>query len=127
MRMGFDPQWSEVVCTRLDSVFEAASAGFVRSLPREPQDGTLEDMLWETTPEKFLERYPDSRIVESYGPQSPPMCVDFWIYLDVASRRATLSTEGLGGDPPEVELSGHGVEDANRLTELVAGALKIEV
>ncbi|GAB3821130.1 hypothetical protein GCM10028820_28740 [Tessaracoccus terricola] len=114
------------MCERLDTVFESGGAGFARSLPRQPQSGTAEDMLWETTPEKFLERYPDSGIVESYGPQSPPMCIDFWIYLDVESRRATLSTEGLGAGTPEVELSGDGFEDANRLEKVVAQALRAE-
>lgn len=115
------PQWSAIVCTHLDTVFQAAGAGLVRSLPLEPADGTVEDMLWETRPEELLERYPDSRIVESYGLKDPPLCIDFWIYLDVGSRRATLSAEGLGAGTPDVESSGDGVEDAQRLEKVSPG------
>lgn len=115
MGVAFDPDWSQIVCGRLGTVFESADAGFIRSLPKRSQAGTVDDMLWEADPKRFAERYPDSGIVESYGPQWPPHCIDYWIYVDVESRRATLSTEGMVAEPSEIELSGNGVQDANRL------------
>ncbi len=127
MTSAFAPQWSAIVCGRLDALFESADAGFSRSLPQQPVTGLVGDMLWEADSLRFTERYPDSGIVESYGPQWPAPCIDYWVYVDVESRRATLSTEGWSTELQEIELSGTGAEDANRIGEVLAGILRVKV
>ena len=72
----------------------------------------------------FAERYPDSGIIESYGDQWPAPCIDYWVYVDVETRLATLSNEGWSVDRQEIALSGDGVEDANRLHEHLARILQ---
>lgn len=95
-------------------------------MPGEPVRGEVGDMLWEADPLRFVERYPDSWIVESYGSQWPAPCIDYWVYVDVEARRARLSIEGWTVDQEEVALSGNGVEDAQRLRAVLAGALKVD-
>jgi hypothetical protein len=124
--MGFEPGWSVEVCQRLDELFAAAQAGFSRSLPASPTIGWVGDMLWEAEPLRFHERYPDSGIAESYGPQWPAPCIDYWVYVDVASRRATISTEGWNAGRKTLPLSGKGTEDAEALRGILAGILRIE-
>lgn len=64
----------------------------------------------------FAEPEPDSGIVESYGDQWPVPCIDYWVYIDVKARSATLSTEGWIVEPRAgIVLSGDGGEDAERL------------
>lgn len=104
-----------MVCRRLDALFDSTQAGFSRSAPGEPMTGVVGDMLWEADPDLFAEHYPDSGIIESYGDQWPAPCIDYWVYVDVETRLATLSTEGWSVDRQEIALSGDGVEDANRL------------
>lgn len=124
MTRGFEPEWSAIVCRRLDAVFDATNAGFSRTSPEQPMIGVVDDMLWEANPIRFAERYPDSGIVESYGDQWPAPCIDYWVYVDVETRLATLSTEGWSVDRQEITLSGIGDEDADRLHEHLARILQ---
>ncbi|HLS46170.1 MAG TPA: hypothetical protein VK045_12105 [Ornithinicoccus sp.] len=125
--VGFEPEWSAIVCRRLDTLFYATDAGFSRSSPAQPVTGVVDDMLWEADPLRFAERYPDSGIVESYGEQWPAPCIDYWVYIDVGTRSATLSTEGWSHDNQEIALSGKGAEDADRLHEHPARILQQDV
>lgn len=122
----FTPDWSRTVCERLDALFERADAGFSRSLPERLEPGVVGDMLWEADAETFAERYPDSGIVESYGSGWPAPCIDYWVYVDLETRRATLSTEGWSADDPEIELSGDGTTDADRLADALAKILRMD-
>ncbi|WP_323099172.1 hypothetical protein [Intrasporangium sp. YIM S08009] len=122
---GFDDDWSATVCAALDSLFLGASAGFSRSSPGQPRDGVVSDMLWEADPLRFAERYPDSGVVESYGAGWPPPCIDYWVYVDVPTRLAMLSTEGWTGDHRPVELSGRGAVDARRLAAALGEILSV--
>lgn len=118
---GFDDDWQPVVCRHLDALFDDAGAGFSRS--SEAKNGQVEDMLWETDPISFAERYPDSGIEESYGSQWPPHCIDFWIYVDVNRRLARLSTEGLHARFDKIPLTGRSDVDARAIGEVVAPIL----
>jgi hypothetical protein len=122
---GFDDDWSTTVCTVLDDLFLRAGAGFSRAAPAQPHDGVVGDLLWEADPTRFLERYPDSDVVESHGGLWPPPCIDYWVYVDAPSRRAQLSTEGWGGEPATVELSGRGAVDAGRLAAVLGQILSV--
>ena len=125
MADGFDDDWSTTVCTVLDDLFLRARAGFSRAAPARPRDGVVGDLLWEADPARFLERYPDSDVVESYGGLWPPPCIDYWVYVDVPSHVAQLSTEGWGGEPRTVELSGSGAVDAGRLAAALGEILSV--
>lgn len=127
MSAGFEVKWLAIVCGRLDCLFEATGAGFSRSMPGEPVDEQVGDMLWEADPMRFAERYPESWIVESYGDQWPAPCIDYWIYIDVDSRRATFSIEGFDVDPESVALTGDGSQDAERLRKVLASAHNVDV
>ena len=127
MTKGFEPEWSAIVCRRLDALFYSTAAGFSRSSPAQPVTGVVDDLLWEADPLQFAERYPDSGIVESYGEQWPAPCIDYWVYVDVETRMATLSTEGWSHDNQEIALSGNGAEDADRLHEHLARILHPDV
>lgn len=124
---GFEPEWSAIVCRRLDTLFDSTCAGFSRSSPAQPVTGVVGDMLWEADPIRFAERYPDSEIVDSYGDQWPPPCIDYWVYIDVDARLATLSTEGWSHDDQEIALSGKALEDADRMHEHLAPILQRDV
>lgn len=125
MTTGFEPHWALIVCRRLDGLFEATGAGFSRSIPQDLTPGWLDSMLWEADPLQFAERYPDSGIVESYGIQWPAPCIDYWVYVDVEARLATLSIEGWIVDPETITLTGDGAVDAEVLHEILARALKM--
>ena len=124
MTRAFDPDWSAVVCGRLEALFESTDAGFSRTLPREPVSGLVENLLWEADPLRFVERFPDSGVVESYGDQWPAPCIDYWVYVDEGSRTATLSVEGWSFACEEIALSGDGLRDAERLHRAMAAFLQ---
>lgn len=124
MTRAFDPEWSAIVCGRLDALFESTDAGFSRSLPLEPVSGRVENFLWEADALRFAERFPDSGVVESYGDQWPAPCIDYWVYIDEGSRTATLSVEGWNFDCEEIALSGDGPHDAERLHRAMASFLQ---
>jgi hypothetical protein len=122
---GFDDDWTVAVCAVLDALFLGASAGFSRTARAQPRPGVVEDLLWEADPVLFAERYPESGVVASYGGQWPPTCIDFWVYVDAPTRRAVLSTEGEGAQPPPVELTGRGGVDAARLAAVLGEILSV--
>ena len=123
----FDDDWSAAVCAVLDALFLRTAAGFSRTAPARPRPGVVEDLLWEADPVRFAERYPESGVVESYGGQWPPTCIDYWVYVDAPTRRAVLSTEGWGVEPPTVELTGRGALDAARLASVLGKILSVPV
>ena len=125
MPEGFDDDWSATVCSVLDRLFQNASAGFSRTAPKQPQNGFVEDMLWEADPLRFAERYPNSAVIDSYGGQWPPPCIDYWIYIDGPARRALISTEGWSAEQQAVDLTGHGDDDAQRIGEVLGGILSV--
>lgn len=124
MTSGFEPEWSLIVSRRLDALFDSTNAGFSRSSPQQPTTGLVGDMLWEADPIRFAERFPDSGVVESYGDQWPAPCIDYWVYIDVEARMATLSTEGWDFDRQKIALSGSGAQDADRLHEHLSRILQ---
>lgn len=121
----FEPEWTAIVCRRLDALFGSVDAGFTRHSPQQPETGLVGDMLWEADALRFAERFPGSGIEESYGPQWPAPCIDYWVYVDVASREARLSTEGWSAEAQVIELSGDGAADGDRLAEALAGILGV--
>ncbi len=89
-------------------------------------NGEAAALLWEAEPLLFVDRYPDSGIVEAYGQdQWPPPCIDYWIYLDAESREARFSVEGLEPDNVLVQLTGDGPEDGRALGQVLAQILKV--
>lgn len=72
MAAAFDQRWADAVCSVCDPVFASADVGFVRQIQSDPADGLVQALLWEADPLRFAERYPDSRIVDSYGDEWPP-------------------------------------------------------
>lgn len=125
MPEGFDDDWSATVCSLLDQLFLSASAGFSRTAPEQPRNGVVEDMLWEADPLRFAERYPDSRIIDSYGGQWPPPCIDYWVYIDAGARRALISTEGWSAERQSLDLTGRGNDDAQRIGEVLGAILSV--
>ena len=81
-------------------------------------------MLWEADPQRFAQRYPDSGIQESYWGWPQP-CIDYWVYVDEPTRLALISTEGWTGGRHEIPLTGRGVEDARRISEVLGAILRV--
>ena len=119
----FEDDWSSIVCGSLDRIFLRASAGFQRTAPETFTKGVVGDMLWEAEPVRYAERYPDSGVVESYGGQWPPVCIDYWVYVDTSAGRALVSIEGWDTEPQSVDLTGHGLVDAGRIGGILEGIL----
>ena len=118
----FDAEWVETVRGRCDRVFQAADVGFVAQVMTSETGPAL---LWEADPKRFVERYPDSGVVESYGSSWPAPCLDYWVYVDVDRGRARLSTEGWNVHDIEVELSGEGHSDAETIVREFARILRV--
>jgi hypothetical protein len=121
-----DQSWAEAVCLVCDPVFESADVGFIRQVQRDPSSRLVTALLWEANPRSFAQRYPDSRIVDSYGPDNwPPPCIDYWVYLDEDGHQARLSVEGWSLDDEVIDLSGNGELDGIRIGSSVARILRI--
>ena len=126
MRTALDRGWAEAVCSVCDPVFESADVGFVRQLHSEPVSGGITSLLWEADPRRFAERYPNSKIVDSYGQdQWPPPCIDYWVYVDEETQQARISVEGWNVGDQVVDLSGDGVRDGLIIADFVAGILRV--
>ena len=124
MAPAFDQAWAEAVCAVCDPVCESANVGFVRQILTQPSGG-VSALLWEAEPLLFADRYPDSRIIEAYGPDWPPHCVDYWIYINAESREARFSVEGLEPDNDLVQLTGDGLQDGPTLARVLAQILRV--
>ena len=120
----FDDVWADAVGRVCDPVMARADVGFVRQVMT-GDGGHVHALLWEAEPLRFAERYPDSRIVESYGDQWPPPCIDYWVYVDPRLSRAELSFEGWSEDPDDVGLTGHGALDGVTLGTVFARVLGV--
>jgi|Tabmets5t2r1_1033131.scaffolds.fasta_scaffold08799_2 hypothetical protein len=125
MAGALDKGWAEAVCLVCDPIFESANVGFVRQVQSSPGSRHVTDLLWEADPRRFAQRYPDSRIIDSYGPDWPPPCIDYWVYLDGDSHQARLSVEGWSLDDETIDLSGSGELDGIRIGHSVARILRV--
>ncbi|MEP6855899.1 MAG: hypothetical protein ABJA33_10555 [Pedococcus sp.] len=125
MASALDEAWVQSVCAVCDPICESAHVGFVRQVSMDAC-GETAALLWEADPLLFLDRYPDSRIDESYGQdQWPPPCIDYWIYVDAESREARFSVEGLEPDNVLVQLTGNGLQDGRALGDVLARILRV--
>ena len=125
MATTLDHAWVQSVCAICDRICESANVGFVRQVMADPNGG-VSALLWEAEPLLFADRYPESGIVDSYGPdQWPPPCIDYWIYLDAESSEARFSVEGLEPDNVLVHLTGDGPADGRALGRVLAQILKV--
>jgi len=138
MSFELDRDWVEAVCRICDPVFESADVGFVRQmsvrrageiafvgLPEMTDTAEEVALLWEADPGQFAERYPDSRIVESYGEQWPNVpCIDYWVKVDGRDGQARLTIEGWP-DPNDLSLTGDGTRDGLAIGTVVAAILRV--
>lgn len=123
-----DAQWAAEVARICDRVFEAADVGFTRQVQHaDPQGVMPTSLLWEADPARFAERYPDSGVVESYGPDQWPGvgCIDFWVYVDRDAKQCRLSLEGWNLPEFVLELSGHGGLDGGSIAAVFARILGV--
>jgi len=126
MKTAFDQSWADDVCRLCDPVFESADVGFVRQTAHDPGSGIITSLLWEADPVRFAERYPDSDVIESYGPDDwPPHCIDYWVYVDANARQAHISTEGWSSRDEILDLSGDGVHDGLAIGSAMARILRV--
>lgn len=102
--------------------------GFVRQIQfSDPAEEQVAAILWEAVPDRFLARYPDSGLVETYGGEdqwADVHCIDYWIYVDHQAMRARLSVEGWNLHEIGVPLRGD-VFDGARLADLFARILNV--
>jgi hypothetical protein len=125
MAGALDQGWAEAVGMVCDPVFESADVGFVRQVQSNPGSPHVTALLWEADPRRFAQRYPDSHIVDSYGDDWPPWCIDYWVYVDGDAHRARLSVEGWGLDDEIIDLSGNGELDGVQIGNSVARILRV--
>ena len=125
MAVVMDSAWLASVCAVCDPICESANVGFVRQISTDAEGG-VRALLWEAEPVLFADRYPDSGIVDSYGPEQwPPPCIDYWIYLDPESCAARFSVEGLEPDDVRVQLTGVGDQDGRLLGQVLSRILRV--
>ena len=88
-------------------------------------EGDHPAMLWEADPARLAGRYPDSRVMESYGDEWPPPCVDYWIYVDPSTMTVELSVEGWDLSRETLGLTGDGTHDGQVLATRFAEILGV--
>jgi len=126
MGTAFDQNWTKDVCRLCDPVFDAADVGFVRQTSHDPDSGSITSLLWEADPIRFAVHYPDSEVIESYGPEEwPPPCIDYWVYVDASARHAQISVEGWSSRDQVLDLSGVGVRDGLNIGSAIARILRV--
>lgn len=115
------------MATECDPVFEAADVGFERQITYGPTRDTVAGVLWEADPAQFAARYPDSGIVESYGPDQWPdvTCIDWWVTVDSTTQRVRISVEGWNLPDLWIDLSGNGTQDGCELADVFARLLDV--
>jgi len=121
----FGQRWADDVCRLCDPVFELADVGFVRQTSRGPASGVISSLLWEADPIRFAERYPDSGIIDTYGPEWPPPCIDCWVLVESGERRAEISGEGWSFADEVIDLSRDGVRDGLSIGRVMATILRV--
>ena len=127
-QMPIDHEWVEKVCAYCDPIFEAAQVGFVRQAVHSDEAGQVVNaLLWEADPANFAARYPDSGIVESYGPEQWPdvHCIDYWVYVDHEQRRCRISVEGWNLPDLIIELHGSSGLDGAAIADTLARILAV--
>lgn len=104
-----DAQWAEELALLCDPVFESADVGFRRQILHADEQGEIViALLWEADPARFVKKYPDSGVIESYGDQWPAVgCIDFWVYLDGDKGQCRLNVEGWNLPELILDVSGH--------------------
>ena len=125
MSKRFDRAWADAVCEVCDPIFDAADVAFERQVHVE--GGLVTALLWEADPKLVAERYADSGIVESYGCQWPPPCIDYWVYVDGQAASAQTSTEGWRPDQDvALTLTGDGRRDGIAIGTVMARILRTQ-
>jgi hypothetical protein len=120
-----DERWGQAVFSWCDPVFQLADVGFDG---RFSLDGaTVSAFLWEAEPRRFVERYPDSDVIESYGEEQWPdvTCIDYWIYVDADRGCCRVSAQGWNLSEFSVDATGNGDVDGMRLAGLLARILAV--
>jgi len=122
----FDQSWIDQVCAECDPVFAAADVGFVRQLVGDADGGTTA-LLWEADPPRFADRYPDSGIIETYGPDQWPgvHCIDYWVHLESDRDRVRLEFEGWNLPALSLDVSGRAARDGAEIADTVARILGV--
>ena len=126
--MSFDDEWADVVRRWCDPVFERADCGFEFNGTTFEDDGAgpVHSLLWEASPVRFVERYPDSDLADEVGePGWPPPCADYWVYVDAPAAAAELSCEGWSLWLEPIPLSGDGEADGRVLATRFAEILRL--
>jgi hypothetical protein len=119
-----DRRWAEAVCSVCDPVCESAQVGFTHQILKDEGHGVTA-LLWEADPLLFAERYPDSGVVGSYGPEWPPPCIDFWVHVDAENHEARFEVEGPRIDDDVVALAGDGLQDGRSIARVLARILGV--
>lgn len=116
--------WGEAVVAAVNPIMDAAGVGFTLNSGVGDPDGRVTTLLWEAVPARFVERYPDSWVVESYGPEQWPhvTCIDYWVYVEARKGHCRFSIEGFD-DPAPVPLTGDGEVDGAAIAAAFAGVL----
>ena len=109
-------------------MFKAANVGFVRhDLPITQSSTPVHDILWEANPGRFAERYPDSDIIESYGPSWDDVdCIDYWVHVEADQRLCRLSVEGWNLTEVLVRVRGNGDFDGPVIAAVFARILAVQ-
>ncbi len=106
-------------------IFERAGVGFESRIDYEGQQPNV--LWWFARPEAFLQKYPTSRIDESYGSQWLDVYdIDYSVTID--RRQSRLRVEVEGWDLPTIYLdtTGSGTFDGLRLASLFARILNVD-
>lgn len=120
-----DGPWAAVVFELCDAVFRNAGVGFVGRQVAGKSPVTA--FLWEADPRQFIEKYPDSDLIESYGEENWPgvPCIDYWVYVEPEHQRLRVSVEGWSLDEFFVEATGHAARDGHALASVLARILQV--
>lgn len=123
----FGATWVDQVCLFCDPVFASAAVGFQRQILYTDATRTVPSaLLWEADPASFAATYPDSGVVESYGPGWARVdCIDYWVNLDHDQQRSRVSVEGWDFPDVALDLTGHGRLDGGQLSALFARVLGV--
>lgn len=125
--MELDKGWFDAVFRWCDPVFKHADVGFEGRSVAGGSGNTVDAFLWEAQPRRFVARYPDSGLIESYGEEqwAGVPCIDYWIYVEPDHRRCRVSVEGWNLTEFCVETTGNGNRDGVHLASLVARILQV--
>ena len=122
-----DRSWVAAVRAACDPVFDQADAGFAFNASVDSGAEVVTSLLWEASPRRFIERYPDSDILDSNGVEDADEihCLDFWVYLE--GDGAQISAEGWDHLDITVPLTGSGGTDGSALAAVFADRVRVSV